>query len=190
MSGFSHRDEIRAAIASEPAASNKDVNFGVQDLERDASQALLSAMTVQGHASSAGRLCPDLGWQIVRRRSRQLHSGWWYYPHSEKRPSRRAAPALAIADQATEFIEMDPTAVPRIERLQAFNGLAAAGTLPFRHALAVKAVPAAFQLAPSKTRSILGGSGAAQLAINGADSELSSPPRGRERGKNGVLGFT
>jgi hypothetical protein len=67
VQGVSHRDAIRAPVASQPAASYKQVNFDVQELDHDAPQALPSALTVQGHALSAGRLYPDLGWQIVRR---------------------------------------------------------------------------------------------------------------------------
>jgi hypothetical protein len=66
VQGVSHRNAIRAPLARQPALSNEQVNFGLAQFDRDAPQTVSTSAPVQGHASGAGRLYPDLGWQIVR----------------------------------------------------------------------------------------------------------------------------
>src|SRR5271170_5443564 len=50
-----HGGEISSTITSEPLTSDQHVDFGLAQLNRDASQPLSSAITMPGHAVSARR---------------------------------------------------------------------------------------------------------------------------------------
>jgi hypothetical protein len=63
---LSHGGEITPAITSEPPASDQHVDFGLAQLNRDASQPFPSAVPVPGYAVSARRGGGTLGYHVGR----------------------------------------------------------------------------------------------------------------------------